>query len=119
MLDTLYLWEQYRQSDRFWVEAITLREKGRLGEAAEAAAASLAAAPWLHDYSRPAFLPLTEAEFFDRARSIQKARGGVTPSDRFDAAVLALHARITSYNVCYTKLLRGQGSRADAGRLSL
>lgn len=92
MRDTLHLWEHYQQSDRLWIEAVTLRDQGRLAEAAETAAASLAAAPWLRDYSRPAFLPVTAAEFFVRARAIRAATGETTPSARLDAALLAIHA---------------------------
>lgn len=91
MRDTLHLWAHYRESDRLWTEALELRGRGRLAEAAETAAASLAAAPWLRDDSRPAFLPLDEAQFFSRARVIQAASADPSPSGRFDAGLLALY----------------------------
>ena len=41
---------------------------------------------------------------------------GVLDAGDFDAAFLDFRSRITSYNVCYTKLLRVDSSRHSLGR---
>lgn len=91
MRDDLYLWEGYERSDRYWVEAVEARQQGELSRAAEHAARSFAAAPWLEDYSRPAFLSFAPQGFAERALAARGAADASTPA-RFDRASLLLAA---------------------------
>jgi len=117
MRDDLYLWQGYEDSDRYWVAAVEARQRGDLRLAADSAARSFAAAPWLEDYSRPAYLPLAPQGLAGRALVLREARGESSFSARFDRGVLLLAAgRLDAAETLFREL-QTQGHRFERAYL--
>lgn len=89
MQEETRLWLSIRRSNEMLEESYRLRAAGKLTEAAQAAADSLACAPFYLD-RRPANLPF-ESE--DRATLALARLEGSDPASWFDRAVLALEAQ--------------------------
>lgn len=111
MQDNDHLWQGYIASDREWLDAMAQRSAGRLPEAAAAAARSYAAAPWLRDYSRPAFL------VFERGFAVAALRArpgnGQSCSERFDQGMLLVDANELAAADLLLAALAAEGCRFD------
>ncbi len=92
MRDDLYLWERYELSDRHWMEAVRKRDAGHPQDAANHAARSLAAAPWLIDYSRPAWLTYGPGGPVAEALKVMEKERSPSFSAAFDYGVMLLHS---------------------------
>jgi tetratricopeptide (TPR) repeat protein len=89
MKEENHLWENTLQSAKYSADAYSLRVQGRMEEAGENAARSLALTPWLLDSKRPANL------YFQKGY-LQSAIDAIKSGDRasqFDLGVLLLQNR--------------------------
>jgi tetratricopeptide (TPR) repeat protein len=114
--DDRHLWAAYDASDRAWRESIRLREAERLSEAATWAARSLAHAPWLEDFSRPARLGFAPDGFAARALA-EMDSAAMEPPKRFDRAQLLIAARRPAEAEALLRRLIDAGERFDRGQI--
>jgi tetratricopeptide (TPR) repeat protein len=117
MRDDQHLWEGYQRSDERWVAAVRARDGKDLAAASRHAAASFAAAPWLEDYSRPAYLPFGPGGFAPLALRQLPPVEGETAAQRFDLAQLLLAAGEEPAAEHLLRRLVAEGDRFDRGYL--
>ncbi|MCI0411528.1 hypothetical protein L0222_01870 [bacterium] len=89
MREEKHLWDNIRQSNRRLVDAYSLRNQGKLLDAARSSSLALAIAPWFLDSRRPANLPFGENGYEQTALTFSRQDD---PALLMDKAVLLIEA---------------------------
>ena len=93
MREEEHLWENIRQSNRRLADAYRLRDQGKLLEAANSSALSLALAPWFWDSRRPANLPFEGKGYEQTALNFSREDNAAVVLDK--AVLLVAAERIS------------------------